>query len=508
MVAPFKPRLMPVPAVDRPDPADPTAAAAGDYVLDRSAPITRRLAVSGSSWAVIENGLSWLKNQSILNPSQVAGFPELASRAAREMSSVAGGPILSQLNEQVRESMARGEGAVEWRKRLEEIANLQAHLAETIQRTATHRAYHEGLDEITRTPGLEDAFPFWEYHATGDNRTRPEHQAMDGKVFHRESPMATQAKALLAEWNCRCTMIPISREDAEAAGIEPGQGGPIGQEGKDSDVEPDTELDVANLGPKSLQKLLAMERQLAAEAATIKEKLAKFESGEKLRKDIEGLDRSNAIEKLKLPKSMRAKVETDSLVKFKQETNDTIKSAADWFGEVLAKRKFPNDPKKFETNFRATKGKQRSHYKPGTATVWLNEDSVGEKKESLVVHEMSHHLEDGKSVGQAGRQFLESRFPEKAESAKLSKLTGNKNYGPTEKSFGDDDFARVFRAFGHTPAEAKALAMYAGKDYGKGAQYTEVISMGMELFYRDPGKFAKVDPDWFKLILGVVRGVF
>jgi len=223
MVAPFKPRLMPVPAADRPKAV--------------------RLAISGAEWPIIENGLAWLKNLGILNDTQVAGFPELASRAAREMSRAAGRPVLSRLNEEIRESMLRGEGAVEWRQRLAEIADVQAHLAETIQRTATHRAYHEGLDEIVKSPGLEDAFPFWEYHATGDNRTRPEHQEMDGKVFHRDSPMAFHAKQLVSDWNCRCTMIPISREDAEAAGIEPGQGGPIGQEGKDTDVEDETAID-------------------------------------------------------------------------------------------------------------------------------------------------------------------------------------------------------------------------------------------------------------------------
>jgi len=238
IVAPFKPRLMPVSPEDRPAPADPKDAT-------QVASFTKRQ-LSAGTWPIIEAALSWLKNSSILSPSHVAGFPDMARRAAREMTNVSGRPAISKLNEEIRESLARGEGAVEWRQRLEGIANVQAHLAETIQRTATHRAYHEGLDEITKTPGLEDAFPFWEYHATGDNRTRPEHQAMDGKVFHRDSPMAAHAKQLVSEWNCRCTMIPISREDAEAAGIEPGQGGPVGQEGQDTDTEEGTAVDPAS----------------------------------------------------------------------------------------------------------------------------------------------------------------------------------------------------------------------------------------------------------------------
>jgi hypothetical protein len=56
-------------------------------------------------------------------------------------------------------------------------------------------------------------------------------------------------------------------------------------------------------------------------------------------------------------------------------------------------------------------------------------------------------------------------------------------------------------------------AYYTGKDYRskdreamKMKTPTEVLSMGMELMYRDPIRFAKADPEWFDLVSGIVTG--
>ena len=37
---------------------------------------------------------------------------------------------------------------------------------------------------------------------------------------------------------------------------------------------------------------------------------------------------------------------------------------------------------------------------------------------------------------------------------------------------------------------------------------TEVISQGMEYFYRDPVAFAEADPEWARFILAVLDGSF
>lgn len=47
-------------------------------------------------------------------------------------------------------------------------------------------------------------------------------------------------------------------------------------------------------------------------------------------------------------------------------------------------------------------------------------------------------------------------------------------------------------------------AYYNGKKYDHPS--TEILSMGLEMLYLDPVTFARVDPEYFKFIVGVLRG--
>lgn len=51
---------------------------------------------------------------------------------------------------------------------------------------------------------------------------------------------------------------------------------------------------------------------------------------------------------------------------------------------------------------------------------------------------------------------------------------------------------------------ASVAAGYVGKTYANNR--TEVFSMGMEQLYKDPINFAEDDPEYFKFIVGVLRG--
>jgi uncharacterized protein with gpF-like domain len=76
------------------------------------------------------------------------------------------------------------------------------------------------LQQITDKPVVAELFPYWLYECTADSRSRASHVAMNGKVAHRDSPLADQMQVLIDEYNCRCTMIPLDREDALAKGID------------------------------------------------------------------------------------------------------------------------------------------------------------------------------------------------------------------------------------------------------------------------------------------------
>lgn len=127
-------------------------------------------------------------------------------------------------------------------------------------------------------------------------------------------------------------------------------------------------------------------------------------------------------------------------------------------------------------------GRGRSGY-AGRGRIKLSTDaSAGE-----VVHELGHWLEDvHPDIHRKAVAFLRERT--RGEPLrKLSELTGNPAYEPSERARKD-----------------RFLHPYMGKDYGD--QGTEIVSMGLEMMYTDPRRLAKEDPEYFDFIYNLARG--
>lgn len=91
---------------------------------------------------------------------------------------------------------------------------------ELIWRTNIQTAYSVGRYKQMTDPDVAEARPYWQYKAILDRRTRPEHAAMNDKVYDHRHPI----------WNtwyppngfrCRCYVKTLSREQADARGLEP-----------------------------------------------------------------------------------------------------------------------------------------------------------------------------------------------------------------------------------------------------------------------------------------------
>ena len=126
--------------------------------------------------------------------------------------------------------------------------------------------------------------------------------------------------------------------------------------------------------------------------------------------------------------------------------------------------------------------KQRSHA-IGTSI------HLSKKADSTVVaHEFGHALETSVATGSLVRGFLVGRV-----AGQPAKHMGD-GYDDDEVGF-DDDFGKAFGS----------QARYVGKIYPGGE--TEVLSMGIEKLMKDPVNFAKMDPEHFKLTVGILNGV-
>lgn len=175
-------------------------------------------------WPSIEAGLDWLTSQNILSNNQVQTVADSLGENISADFAAARQRFDANLRNLLSDSFASGDSRDQWRERLGSTVPALLSHAEAIGRTYSHRAYHEGLAEVLRSPAVAVEFPYFEYAATGDSRTRETHAAMDGKIAHVGSPLEKKMQALVAEYGCRCTMIPLSREDAVAKGIDDNTG--------------------------------------------------------------------------------------------------------------------------------------------------------------------------------------------------------------------------------------------------------------------------------------------
>lgn len=117
---------------------------------------------------------------------------------------------------------------------------------------------------------------------------------------------------------------------------------------------------------------------------------------------------------------------------------------------------------------------------------------------SVAAHEYAHAIE--KQMPGAltrSKAFLEARV--KASGTKSISFRDKYGKGYDVDEVGNEDSFK--EAFGGSVRSAE----YAGKYY---PDATEVLTMGVEQLYKDPKGFATKDPEYFKFVVGTLRGAF
>lgn len=134
--------------------------------------------------------------------------------------------------------------------------------SELVMRNATQASFAGGRYSAMFVPEWQSIAPFVQFYATQDDRTRPEHAALHGKVFRKDDVEARRYYPPLGH-NCRCALIELTMAEVEDAGyrITPGHqipllptegGGTIGRppSGWDVDRVTDTRSRVLAQAPR------------------------------------------------------------------------------------------------------------------------------------------------------------------------------------------------------------------------------------------------------------------
>lgn len=87
---------------------------------------------------------------------------------------------------------------------------------QTIYQTNLQSAYMAGRAQAQQEA---DAFPYLQYVAVMDNRTRPTHAALDGQVFAKDDPI-WDTHTPPNGFNCRCRTRPLTAAQVEREGLD------------------------------------------------------------------------------------------------------------------------------------------------------------------------------------------------------------------------------------------------------------------------------------------------
>jgi SPP1 gp7 family putative phage head morphogenesis protein len=165
-----------------------------------------------------EEALKLFRDKVALPKEQFDALADAAKRRAFTAAGVSSKTALEKLKAEIERALAEGRTYQQFREdlasRLEE-AGLSAE-----QPTNLYLTFHQNVmsayaaGQWTQIRETEGDFPYWMYVATKDTHTRPEHAALNGRIFRVGD---AQAAAYFPPWDygCRCDAIPMTAEQVE-----------------------------------------------------------------------------------------------------------------------------------------------------------------------------------------------------------------------------------------------------------------------------------------------------
>lgn len=147
---------------------------------------------------------SWVEGQGIV---QLSNFTVAAAKGA----------LLQDIHDVLSRSIDAGESMQDFLDRFSKVAarwaGKSAWRGQLIYEQNVRSAH--GLGRLQQMNEVADSRPYWQWrHSGGSVDPRPEHRAMDGKVFHHSDVKAYPPLG----FNCRCQMFSMSQRDFERNG--------------------------------------------------------------------------------------------------------------------------------------------------------------------------------------------------------------------------------------------------------------------------------------------------
>jgi SPP1 gp7 family putative phage head morphogenesis protein len=175
----------------------------------------------------IEEGAKRMRETNILTRPQ---FDEATDQAKARAFTVAGDieeNTIQKIRDVLADNVDSGTSFKGFRDRLGESLRgsfLGPHHLETVYRTNVQAAFRDGRHTLMSNPIVAAAFPYQAYFATRDDRVRDEHAALqetglNGTNIYRMDDPFWDHFTPPWDYNCRCTVVPLSLRNAAASGV-------------------------------------------------------------------------------------------------------------------------------------------------------------------------------------------------------------------------------------------------------------------------------------------------
>ena len=177
-----------------------------------------------------EAAADYIRGKAVADPENFGRLPDQLKQRAFTVAGIEQLDVLRKL----RDTVARLPAGANWDEVKKDLAAQLSPFIGSGDAEADARAAKARAEFMLRTHGFQAYavsrhqeqmsvardFPYWKYETVGDSRVRPGHAKLDGKVLRADDPW-WKTHYPPWDWGCRCIVIALDEEDAQAIGVTP-----------------------------------------------------------------------------------------------------------------------------------------------------------------------------------------------------------------------------------------------------------------------------------------------